>query len=114
MKIIDVKDLDEAVIQANKIINDVFIKKIIKSIAFTGGRFGISVLQSFDMRFICKDTEIFQTDERFVNYNDESCIQRMMKTSLFEKVSAIEADQLNFFSLDLSPAESINSMVKLL
>ncbi len=114
MKIIDVKNIDEAVNAAKNILHEIFDLKSINNIAFTGGRFGASIVSSFDPRYITKNIQIFQTDERFVEYDDEACIQRSLKRSLSESGINLDPDQLNFFKLGTTYIESIDSMTDLL
>ena len=55
--------------------------------------------------------QIYQTDERFVNYDDKECIQAKLQRSFSELGINLLPDQLNFFKLDTSHIESIHSMV---
>ena len=114
MKIIDVKNIDEAVNAATNILHEIFDLKSINNIAFTGGRFGASIVSSFDPRYITKNLQIFQTDERFVEYEDEACIQRSLKRNLSESGIKPDPGQFNFFKLGTSYLESIDSMIDLL
>ncbi len=114
MKVINVSNIEDAAIAAKKILYEIFHSKIINSIAFTGGRFGESIVTSFDPVYINKNTQIFQTDERIVEYDDEDCIQAFLKRSLYQSGINLDPDQLNFFRLGTSLSESINSMVDLL
>ncbi|MAJ29773.1 MAG: hypothetical protein CBC24_01810 [Candidatus Pelagibacter sp. TMED64] len=114
MKIIEVPSIDEAVSAAKIILNEIYQAKRIKHIAFTGGRFGESFLSSIDNNFINQETEIFQTDERLVSYDDNACIQAMIKRLLSNSNLNLETDKLNFFELDVSHDHSMHSMSNLL
>ena len=114
MKVINVSSIEDAANAAKKILDEIFYSKIINNIAFTGGRFGESIVTSFEPRYINKNTQIFQTDERIVEYDDKDCIQAFLKRSLSQSGINLGPDQLNFFRLGTSSSESINSMVDLL
>tara|TARA_B100001142_G_scaffold192320_1_gene191316 strand:- start:8235 stop:8894 length:660 start_codon:yes stop_codon:yes gene_type:complete len=114
MKIIDVENIDEAVSATNNVLDEIFHQKVVNSIVFTGGRFGESIVSSFNPKYITKNIQIFQTDERFVGYHDEACIQTKLERSLFDSGINLESDQLNFFRLETTYSESIHSMKDLL
>jgi len=114
MKIIDVKNIDEAVKAAKKVLDEIFHQNVINSIVFTGGRFGESIVSSFNSQYIAKSIQIYQTDERFVKFDDEECIQAKLERSLSDLGINLLPDQLNFFRLDTSYLESIHSMKDLL
>ena len=100
MKIIDVKNIDEAVNATKKILDKIFHQNVINSIVFTGGRFGESIVSSFKHQYITESIQIYQTDERFVNYDDKECIQAKLQRSFSELGINLLPDQLNFFKLD--------------
>jgi len=114
MKIIDVKNIDEAVMTLKDILAETFKTKSIKNIAFTGGRFGESILSSFVCEYIGQNTQIFQTDERFVKYDDDQCIQKMIKNGMVFSGAGSNKDRFNFFRLDVSANHSVELMSDLL
>ena len=112
MKVIEVLNLDEATEVARSIFIDITPENR-KKVAFTGGRFGEQVLSKLSIDDLTSDYEIFQTDERFVNPNDDDCIQTLIINELFN-LSTPNKHRVNFFSIDTDVKTSVNMMTKTL
>ena len=58
MKIIEVPSIDEAVSATNNVLDEIFHQKVVNSIVFTGGRFGESIVSSFNPKYITSLTNM--------------------------------------------------------